>query len=165
MDYRYTQVIAARGQVWTRDHLDLIKREHPGCTFEIGGFHGQGNDRVLTITRRGAAPEDATLATKQLADQVGIGPALSFDGTKQAAAYIRDEGGDTVEPTVGVRMAGDDLRAWRERHGLSLADLADQLGGLDRGTVWRWEQGQRAIPPYLPLALETLERRQVETQP
>ncbi len=27
-------------------------------------------------------------------------------------------------------------------------------------SVWRWENGERAIPPYLPLALETVERNQ-----
>ncbi len=25
-------------------------------------------------------------------------------------------------------------------------------------SVWRWENGERSVPPYLPLALETVER-------
>lgn len=25
-------------------------------------------------------------------------------------------------------------------------------------TIWRWENGERSIPPYLPLALQTIER-------
>ena len=33
-------------------------------------------------------------------------------------------------------------RAWREAHGLSLQQVADQIG-VTRMTVWRWETGAR----------------------
>ncbi|MBV8856315.1 MAG: helix-turn-helix transcriptional regulator [Acidobacteria bacterium] len=30
--------------------------------------------------------------------------------------------------------------------------------GVASNTVARWERGERSIPPYLPLALQTVER-------
>jgi DNA-binding transcriptional regulator YiaG len=41
---------------------------------------------------------------------------------------------------------------------LSRDELARQLK-VSSSTVWRWEKGERPLPPYLELALETLERR------
>ena len=51
-----------------------------------------------------------------------------------------------------------DLRAWREQHDYSQQRLADALGVSPR-TVLRWENGQVAVPPYLPLALVGLEQQ------
>lgn len=55
-------------------------------------------------------------------------------------------------------MTPKDLVAFRERLELTQQDLADRLG-VDRVTIARWETGTRAIPAYLWLALETVERR------
>ena len=56
-------------------------------------------------------------------------------------------------------MEADELKEARERLGMTPAQLGDALG-VGRSTIWRWEQAKRPIPPYLPLALETLEMRQ-----
>lgn len=49
---------------------------------------------------------------------------------------------------------------------LSRAELGRELG-VDRSTVYRWEEGQRDIPPFLFLALRQLatdlENRNVES--
>lgn len=55
-------------------------------------------------------------------------------------------------------MTGPELAAWRAEHGLTQAQLGARLG-VDSNTVARWERGERAIPPYLPLALEGLAAR------
>jgi DNA-binding transcriptional regulator YiaG len=55
-------------------------------------------------------------------------------------------------------MTGAELRAWREHWQLTQGQLADMLG-VRLDTVGRWERLDRGIPPYLPLALETLSRR------
>jgi DNA-binding transcriptional regulator YiaG len=56
-------------------------------------------------------------------------------------------------------MTGNELRAWRE-HWLitSQAELA-RLLSVHINTVNAWERGTRAIPRFLPLALETLARQ------
>jgi transcriptional regulator with XRE-family HTH domain len=51
-----------------------------------------------------------------------------------------------------------ELKAFRERLGLSQEDLANHLK-VARNTVSRWELGNAKIPEYLDLALETIERR------
>lgn len=53
-------------------------------------------------------------------------------------------------------MTPEELRAFRERLGWSLSRLAEALG-VDRMTVWKWERGTHAPPPFLRLALERLE--------
>lgn len=55
-------------------------------------------------------------------------------------------------------MKPQDLVALRERLELTQQELADKLG-VDRVTIARWETGARAIPVYLGLALETVERK------
>lgn len=55
-------------------------------------------------------------------------------------------------------MSPDDLKKWREAHGLGQAELA-RLLGVAPNTVWRWEVGMRVIPPLLPLAIEAVEAR------
>lgn len=52
------------------------------------------------------------------------------------------------------------LEPWalqRQRHKMKLtqAELAKRLG-VDANTLARWERGERAIPPYLVLALRQL---------
>lgn len=51
-----------------------------------------------------------------------------------------------------------DLRVWRVRQQLTQGELAVILG-VSINTVNRWECGEARIPGFLPLALETLERR------
>jgi transcriptional regulator with XRE-family HTH domain len=54
-------------------------------------------------------------------------------------------------------MKPQDLAALRERLELTQQELADKLG-VDRVTIARWETGTRAMPAFLGLALETVER-------
>ena len=53
-------------------------------------------------------------------------------------------------------MTRDELRKWRTDNGYSQARLAKALGVASM-TVTRWEMGIRSIPPFLHLALKTLE--------
>ncbi len=55
-------------------------------------------------------------------------------------------------------MDKDALKKFRESIGLTQGGLADALS-VANNTVSRWELGTRAIPSFLPLALETIERR------
>ena len=55
-------------------------------------------------------------------------------------------------------MIGRELKDYRERIGLTQEQLAEALQ-VASNTVSRWERDDRAIPPYLPLAIETIERR------
>lgn len=53
----------------------------------------------------------------------------------------------------------DELKAWREKHRYTQVMLANALN-VHPMTVSKWETGvNKEIPPFLPLALETLERR------
>lgn len=67
--------------------------------------------------------------------------------------------------TIGItcgnmrRVEGNDLQKRREALGMSRDELAKALQTTSV-SIWRWETGERAIPPYLPLALETVERNQ-----
>lgn len=54
-------------------------------------------------------------------------------------------------------MTGDELRIKREELGMTQEQLAVVLG-VASNTVARWERGERSIPPYLTLALQTVER-------
>lgn len=55
-------------------------------------------------------------------------------------------------------MTGDDLRAFRDRWGLSRAELVRRLD-VDYSTVWRWEKaGTRELPQRVALAISGLER-------
>lgn len=47
---------------------------------------------------------------------------------------------------------------WRENLGLSRIELARELK-ITYATVFRWENKNREIPPYLELALEEIERK------
>jgi transcriptional regulator with XRE-family HTH domain len=55
-------------------------------------------------------------------------------------------------------MTGDELRAWRRKQGLTQEQLSKCLGVI-RVTIARWETDVRAVPSFLPLALEALENR------
>jgi transcriptional regulator with XRE-family HTH domain len=54
-------------------------------------------------------------------------------------------------------MTDADLRRRRAALNLSQKKLAEVLG-VSKSTVAHWEQGVQAIPRYLDLALQTLER-------
>lgn len=53
-------------------------------------------------------------------------------------------------------MTPQELKKWREKHKLSQPALAELLG-VHWVTVNRWENESRQIPPFLHLALKTLE--------
>jgi transcriptional regulator with XRE-family HTH domain len=55
-------------------------------------------------------------------------------------------------------MINEELKQRREALGLTQEQLAEILG-VDIVTISRWERGVRAIPPHLPLALESIERQ------
>jgi len=59
-------------------------------------------------------------------------------------------------------VSPEEIRAFRQRLGLSLDELAARLA-VNRMTVWKWEQPpssrhHRAAPPFLWRALRDLER-------
>jgi transcriptional regulator with XRE-family HTH domain len=54
-------------------------------------------------------------------------------------------------------MNGQTLKHRREALGMSQSQLAEALS-VAANTVARWERDERAIPPFLGLALETIER-------
>lgn len=53
-------------------------------------------------------------------------------------------------------MNGDELKTRREALEMTQEQLANALS-VHVMTVSRWERGERAIPPHLPLALKTVE--------
>lgn len=55
-------------------------------------------------------------------------------------------------------MNKDELKQFREGIGLTQGELSKALG-VANNTVSRWELGTRSIPEFLPLALETIKRR------
>lgn len=55
-------------------------------------------------------------------------------------------------------MTPEELKEWRKKHKLSQPELAEMLE-VHLGTIYRWEGGDRTIPPYLKLALEALSAR------
>ena len=60
-------------------------------------------------------------------------------------------------------MTPADLQHWRKQAVLSQSGLATLLG-VDVGTISRWERGERAIPPFLKLALDSVEQRCVKRE-
>jgi DNA-binding XRE family transcriptional regulator len=56
-------------------------------------------------------------------------------------------------------MQPHDLTTWRKQQGLGVEALAALLG-VHRQCIWQWENGKRAIPAYLELALKQLEARE-----
>ncbi len=58
-------------------------------------------------------------------------------------------------------MKPDDIRAWRERFGLT-QDRAAELLPCQRRTWQRWEAGENDPPDYLLRSLRDLERELAE---
>lgn len=54
-------------------------------------------------------------------------------------------------------MIGSELQKRRKAIGLSQSGLAKKLD-VSPNTVARWERGELSVPPYLELALQTIER-------
>lgn len=59
---------------------------------------------------------------------------------------------------IQIAVTGKELEVKREKLGLSREELARELK-VTYTTVYRWETDGRAIPPFLDLALETIERK------
>jgi DNA-binding transcriptional regulator YiaG len=55
------------------------------------------------------------------------------------------------------RMEADELKQRREALGMTQRELSTALE-VDVMTVSRWERGERTIPSFLKLALQTIER-------
>jgi len=55
-------------------------------------------------------------------------------------------------------MSSEKLRMWRAKYRLSQHQLAEALG-VNVRTIGKWENAERAIPPFMELALEGLEQR------
>jgi DNA-binding transcriptional regulator YiaG len=64
---------------------------------------------------------------------------------------------------VKAAMTGEELKDRREKLGLSRTALAEELR-TTLATITRWENGDRSIPAYLDLALETVERNHKPTK-
>jgi transcriptional regulator with XRE-family HTH domain len=60
-------------------------------------------------------------------------------------------------------MNGDDLQKFRQSHELTQQALA-QLLGVAANTIARWERNERAIPPYLELALKGISKEKEEAK-
>ena len=58
-------------------------------------------------------------------------------------------------------MTKEEFQAWYTRLGLKQEQLAARLE-VEQGTISRWYNGKREIPPYLRLALERLEQILIE---
>lgn len=55
-------------------------------------------------------------------------------------------------------MEPKELKAWRKEHDFSQSQLARELEVVTM-TISRWERGERGIPAFLPLALESIVAR------
>ncbi len=63
---------------------------------------------------------------------------------------------DIILPKVIIiDMTPQDLKEWRKKNGYTQQGLADAIGTY-QVTVARWENGTRAIPKLLTLALKAL---------
>lgn len=60
-------------------------------------------------------------------------------------------------------VTGKELETKRESLGLSREELARELK-VTYTTIYRWETEGRAIPPFLDLAIETIERKREKTK-
>lgn len=60
-----------------------------------------------------------------------------------------------------MSMDATSLRLWRENYKLSREELARELETTSV-TVWRWEKGERRIPPFLQLALVQIQSKIIQ---
>lgn len=58
-------------------------------------------------------------------------------------------------------MKPSELVKWREKRGLTQPQLGELLS-VTSTTIYRWEKGLRGVPAFLPLALESLDRKGVK---
>jgi len=61
-------------------------------------------------------------------------------------------------PVDNRDMKGKELKGWRVENGYSQSQLAAALGVITL-TISRWEREDRAIPPFLDLALSALPKK------
>ena len=96
-------------------------------------------------------------------DSSGQSVGIYGAGSTGASAALAAAEALNVQPVAPVRRSSPRpapaswLRVWRTEHHLSQGALGDLLG-VHWLTVQRWEAGQRAVPPFLKLALERLEQ-------
>ena len=66
----------------------------------------------------------------------------------------------TIYAAIGIiiTMEPSELLKWRKEQKYTQQELADLLG-VARMTVVRWEKAMRKIPPFLHLALQSLEKK------
>jgi len=55
-------------------------------------------------------------------------------------------------------MLPDELTAWGKSHGFTQTELGEILG-VKKTTIYRWKKNMKIIPPFLPLALECIEKK------
>jgi DNA-binding transcriptional regulator YiaG len=60
-------------------------------------------------------------------------------------------------------MTPADLQSWRDRLGLSQAELGELLN-VHEMTVSAWERGRQQPAPYLHLALERIEMQRTQKE-
>lgn len=48
----------------------------------------------------------------------------------------------------------EQVRRWRERHEIGLADLARRIGYKSHAALWRWEEGKGSLPTWRLILLE-----------
>ena len=63
-----------------------------------------------------------------------------------------------------MSMSPEEIKAWRDEHGLSQSQLA-RLLPVNIDTLQNWEIGRREPPAYLPRALADVERELAEHRP
>jgi DNA-binding XRE family transcriptional regulator len=90
-------------------------------------------------------------ADGQVVREYGAGAAAA-EAAANAAQNLERSNVSTASP----------LRRWRKAHRLSQTRLAELLG-VTLLTIHRWETGIYHAPPFLPLALDELERRLTDT--
>jgi len=105
--------------------------------------------QIYVAERREGAWHVLDVRSGSTVAQFGAGAAGAEQAARAAAAL------NVSEPRRGPAAQ---LRAWRRAHKLTLKGLANSLG-VSWITVQRWETGGQGIPPFLHLALESLERR------
>ena len=67
----------------------------------------------------------------------------------------------TFAPTMGKhhKWTGSEVRELKERHGLTLQRIADEIGAQTYVPVWRWVNGKSNPSPIFCRELDKLKKR------